>query len=240
MIGNFMKAVAQLDDPRLRQVLWMSILLSFVVFVALWIGLWALATVLPLQAIPGVEWLMQTLGAAFDWLAGFLFVGMLLLFTLMLFPAVVTIIVGFFLDRVADAVESRHYPTLPAARSISLSETVLSTARFALVTAVVNLVALPFYILLLFLPPMNLVLFYLVNGYLFSREYFELVAWRRLDPPAAAQLRRSHRGRLQFAGILLTLLMTIPIVNLLTPVVGTAFMVHVFHQLARRRGDRGE
>jgi len=236
MIGHFMKALAQLDDPKLRQVLWLSILLSLLIFVALWIGLWALAAVLPLQSIPGVDWLMQTMGAAFDWLAGFLFVGMLLLFTLMLFPAVVTIIVGFFLDKVADAVEDRHYPALPPARNISLSETVISTVRFALVTALVNLIALPFYILLLFLPPMNLVLFYLVNGYLISREYFELVAWRRLEPAAAARLRRSHRGRLQFAGILLALLMTIPIVNLLTPVVGTAFMVHVFHHLAGRRG----
>jgi len=237
MIAHFMKAVAQLDDPKLRQVLWMSILLSLVLFVALWIGLWGLATVLPLGAVPGVNWLMETLGAAFDWLAGFLFAGMLLLFTLMLFPAVITVIVGFFLDRVADAVEARHYPALPEARTISLSETVLSTARFALVTLLVNLIALPFYILLLFIPPMNLVLFYLVNGYLISREYFELVAWRRLDPAAAARLRRSHRGRLQFAGVLLALLMTIPLVNLLTPVVGTAFMVHVFHHLNRRRGD---
>ena len=179
---------------------------------------------------------METLGSAFDWLAGFLFVGMLLLFTLMLFPAVITIVVGFFLDQVADAVEARHYSTLPAPRHISLSETVISTARFALVTLAVNLIALPFYVLLLFIPPMNLVLFYMVNGYLISREYFELVAWRRLDPPAAARLRRSHRGRLQFAGILLALLMTIPLVNLLTPVVGTAFMVHVFHHLRRRDG----
>lgn len=235
MIGYFLKAVAQLDDPRLRRVLWISIALSLLLFIALWIALWTLATVLPLDAVPGVSWLAQTLGTAFDWLAGFLFAGMLLLFTLMLFPAAITVIVGFFLDSVADAVEARHYPGLPAARAITLSETVISTLRFALVVAVVNLIALPFYVLLLFLPPMNLVLFYLVNGYLVSREYFELVAWRRLDPPAAARLRRSHRGRLQFAGVLLTLLMTVPLANLLTPIVGTAFMVHVFHHLEARR-----
>lgn len=235
MIGQFVKAAAQLDDPRLRRVLWLSIFLSLLVFIGLWVGLWILSEVLPLDAVPGVTWLRDTLGAAFDWLAGFLFVGLLLLLTLMLFPAVITIIVGFFLDQVADAVEARHYPGLTAARTVSLSETVISTLRFALVTLVVNLLALPFYVLLLFLSPMNLVLFYLVNGYLVSREYFELVAQRRLDPPAATRLRRRHRGRLQFAGILLTLLMTIPLVNLLTPVLGTAFMVHVFHALAPRR-----
>ena len=235
MIGQFLKAARQLDDARLRRVLWLGIFLSLLVFVALWVGLWWLMTVLPMDAVPGVPWLQDTLGAAFDWLAGFLFVGLLLLLTLMLFPAMITVIVGFFLDQVADAVEARHYPALPVPRPISLSETVMSSIRFALVTLAVNLVALPFYVLLLFVPPMNLVLFYLVNGYLVSREYFEMVAQRRLDPAAAARLRRSCRGRLQLAGMLLTLLMTIPFVNLLTPVLGTAFMVHVFHALAARR-----
>lgn len=237
MIGHFSKALAQLSDPKLRRVLWISIFLSLLVFIGLWIGLWILATILPLDAIPGVHWLMETLGAAFDWLAGFLFVGLVLVLTLMLFPAVVIVIVGFFLDQVADAVEARHYPTLPATRRISLSETVLSTARFALLTLLINLVALPFYIILIFVPPMNLVLFYMVNGYLVSREYFELVAWRRLDPASAAQMRRRHRGRLMLAGVLLVFLMTIPVVNLLTPVVGTAFMVHVFHHLRRGQGE---
>ena len=237
MFGHFSKALAQLSDPKLRRVLWISIFLSLLVFIGLWIGLWVLATLLPLDAIPGVHWLMETLGAAFDWLAGFLFVGLVLVLTLMLFPAVVTVIVGFFLDQVADAVEARHYPALPATRRISLSETVLSTARFALLTLLINLVALPFYIILIFVPPLNLVLFYMVNGYLISREYFELVAWRRLDPPSAAQMRRRHRGRLMLAGVLLVFLMTIPVVNLLTPVVGTAFMVHVFHHLRRGQGE---
>ena len=237
MIAHLMKAAAQLDDPRLRRVLWFSILLSLLVFILLWGGLGTLATVLPLDAVPGVPWLKNTLGSAFDWLAGFLFAGTLLLLTLMLFPAVITLIVGFFLDQVADAVEARHYPGLPAPRMISLSETVISSIRFALVTLAVNLIALPLYVVLIFLPPMNLVLFYLVNGYLVSREYFELVALRRLDPPVAERLRRRYRGRLQFAGILLTVLMTIPLVNLLTPVVGTAFMVHVFHSLRARPSD---
>ena len=237
MIAHFMKAAMQLDDPRLRRVLWFSILLSLLVFIVLWAGLWTLATVLPLDSLPGVAWLEKTLGSAFDWLAGFLFAGTLLLLTLMLFPAVITVIVSFFLDQVADAVEARHYPSLPPPRTISLSETVISSIRFALVTLVINLLALPLYIVLMFLPPMNLVLFYLVNGYLVSREYFELVAWRRLDPATAERLRRRHRGRLQFAGVLLTLLMTIPLVNLLTPVVGTAFMVHVFQNLRARPGN---
>jgi len=39
--------------------------------------------------------------------------------------------------------------------------------------------ALPLYI---FVPGVNLVLFYGLNGYLLGREYFAMVAMRRLDP----------------------------------------------------------
>lgn len=233
MIGQFLKAVAQLGDPRLRQVLWLSTLLSLLVFFVLWIGLWLLLSDVPADAVPGLTWLSEKLGKGFDWLAGSLFVIGMLLLTLMLFPAVITVIVGFFLERVVLAVEARHYPQLPAPRDVSLSETVLSTVKFGLIVALVNLLALPFYALLIFIPPMNVVLFYLVNGYLVSREYFELVALRRLDPGPASRLRRGNRGRLQVAGMLLVLLMTIPLVNLLTPVIAAAFMLHVFQAMPR-------
>lgn len=234
MIGQFFKAAAQLDDPRLRNVLWLSVLLSLLVFAALWFGLWLAVENMPTDAFPGMAWLSEKLGDAFDWLAGSLFVIALLVLTLMLFPAVISVIVGFFLERVVLAVEARHYPELPRPRAASLSETVLSTVKFALIVVLVNLLALPLYALLFFIPPMNVLLFYLVNGYLVSREYFELVALRRLEPIAASRLRRRHRGRLQFAGMLLVLLMTIPLVNLLTPVIAAAFMLHVFQALPQR------
>lgn len=235
MLSHLAKAVAQLDDSRLRHVLWLSVGLSVFLFVALWVGLWFAVGAIPAEAVPGVAWLQERLGTAYDWFAGFAFAAGMLLLTLMLFPAVVTLVVGFFLESVAEAVEKRHYPSLPAARDQSLSETVFAAARFALVVLVVNLLALPFYALLFFVPPLNLVLFYLINGYLVSREYFELVALRRVDPPEAALMRRAYRGRLQLGGMLLVLLMTVPLVNLLTPVIATAFMVHVFENLPHRR-----
>ncbi len=95
---------------------------------------------------------------------------------------------------------------------------------------------MPFYLLLIFLPPFNLILFYGVNGYLFGREYFEIVALRRQNPAAAKRLRRRYRGRLFLAGILIAVMMTIPIVNLFAPIVATGFMVHVFEDLKRRAG----
>ena len=51
----------------------------------------------------------------------------------------------------------------------------------------------------------------------------------------ATRLRRAFRSRVLLAGIILTFLMTIPVVNLLAPVLGAAFMVHVVHDLMRRQ-----
>jgi uncharacterized protein involved in cysteine biosynthesis len=109
-----------------------------------------------------------------------------------------------------------------------------SGLAFAAMTVAINLLALPFYLLLIFLPPFNLILFYGVNGYLFGREYFEIVALRRQNPADAKRLRRRYRGRLFLAGILIAVMMTIPIVNLFAPIVATGFMVHVFEDLKRR------
>ena len=98
-----------------------------------------------------------------------------------------------------------------------------------------NLLCLPFYLILMFVPPLNLVLYYVLNGYLISREFFELVALRRMEPAAALNMRQQSRGKIMIAGILLTFLLTIPIVNFLTPVIATAFMVHLFHSLPGRQ-----
>ena len=77
-----------------------------------------------------------------------------------------------------------------------------------------------------------------MNGYLLSREYFELVALRRIGPVEARALRKAHRGRLFVAGVIITLLLTVPGVNLLAPVVATAAMVHLFED-CRQRDARG-
>ena len=46
-------------------------------------------------------------------------------------------------------------------------------------------------------------------------------------------LRRRHRLKLFGAGVTIAFLLTVPVVNLLTPVIATVFMVHVFHGLRR-------
>jgi CysZ protein len=95
---------------------------------------------------------------------------------------------------------------------------------------VLNILALPLY----FVPIINVFVFYLLNGYLLGREYFELVAARRFDAAGTRRLRRKFRGRVMLAGVVIAFLLTVPIVNLVTPVVATGFMLHVFERLRRR------
>ncbi len=236
MIGNFAKAVSQLTDPRLRRVLWLGVLGALGAFAVLWAVVWWLLGWIDPSSIWGLAWLIDWLGETFDWIAGIAFLAGLLVATFLMFPAVVTVIVGFLLEEVAAAVEARHYPQAGDPRRQPMMEVLGSTLKFAVIVILLNLLILPVYLILFIVPPLNLILFYLLNGYLIGREYFELVAFRRLPPEMATRLRRQNRARVLLSGVALTFCMTVPIVNLFAPILGVAFMVHVVHDIMRRTG----
>lgn len=230
MLAALTKAFGQLSDPRIRQVLWWSLGLALAVFIGLWIlfgfllswgGDWLAAW------LQGMGWEGFWLDAA-EWLATLGAFGALLIVSFLIFPGVVGMLIPLFLERVASAVEERHYPGLPPAREQPVAEMLLDALGLVAVTVGLNLLALPFYLIFLFIPPLNLLLFYLLNGYLLGREYYELVAVRRLDHARLKESWRARKGRYLLAGAIITFLLTLPVVNLIAPVVATAFMVHLF------------
>jgi uncharacterized protein involved in cysteine biosynthesis len=156
--------------------------------------------------------------------------------TLLLFPAVATTVLSFLLERIAHAVEASYYPNLGAARRQGIPELIWQALRFTLVMLLVNLVGLVVYIPLAIFFGLGAALYLVINGYLLGREYFELVAMRRLDPRTADALRRTHSGRIWLGGIVLALISTVPFLNLLAPVIGTAAMLHEFEALRTRDG----
>jgi len=217
MFGAFSKAIGQLLDPSMRRVLKISIVGSIVAFVALWFLAGALLTMTHVLAFGWLDFVIDLAGGVAT-----------LVVTWLLFPAVVTLISELLAEDICRAVEAKHYPGQPPAREQSMSETVTESIRFVVVVIIVNLIAMPVYLLLLLVPPLNLFVFYAVNGYLLSREYFELVANRRMDAPAARALAREKRGRLFFAGAAIAFVMTIPVVNLVAPILAISVMVHLF------------
>ena len=239
MVSALAKAFGQISDPAFRRVFALSVLAALIVFALLWVLAWfgldwagaALADWLAGQE-PGGFW-----AELFEWVFGAAGLVGVLVVSFFLFPAVMVLALSLLLEDIARAVERRHYPELPPAREQPLGEAALGALRFVGVTLLLNLLALPFYLLLLFVPPLNLFVFYLLNGYLLGREYFELVAARRFDAAGVKRLRRAHRGRLMLAGVVIAFLLTLPIVNLLTPIVATGFMLHVFEGVRRREAS---
>jgi uncharacterized protein involved in cysteine biosynthesis len=211
-------ALADALRPEQRRAIVTSLCLALALLIALWIGATLLVSSIHLAGIP---WLDTAIAIAGGLAA--------LMLTWVLFPAMTMLILGFFLDRVVAAVERRHYPALPPARHIGIGEALASALRILALALVVNLVLLPVY----FLPPINLFIYYGLNGYVVGREYFELVALRRLDGAAARAMWRWHRGRLVLAGVVIVFLLSLPLFNLVAPVVAAAFMLHVFEGARR-------
>ncbi len=231
MFSALAKAFGQLSDPAFRSVLVRSVLAALVVFIGVWAAAWI-----------GLSWLGEALsswaalepGGFWDkvvgWVVGAAGVAAVLVASFLLFPAVMLIALSLLLDDIAEAVERRYYPELAQARGQPLGEAIASALSFLAKSLVLNILALPLYLV----PLLNLFVFYLLNGYLLGREYFELVAARRFDAEGVRRLRRRYRGQVMLAGVAIAFLLTIPIVNLVTPVVATGFMLHVFERLRRR------
>ncbi len=221
MLSALFRAFGQLGDPAVRRVLWLGAGAALAVLIGLTAAAgWGISHL----HLTGWSWLDTIL----DLLGG---LGAALL-AVMLFPAAIGVITGFLLEDVAAAVERRHYPTLGPPRTQSLGETLGATLRFLVVMVAVNLLGL---VLVYFIPLLNLIAFYAINGYLLGREYLELVALRRVDAATLRTLRRRHSLRVFLAGVIIALLLTVPVLNLLMPVVATAFMVHLFHEFVGNR-----
>jgi len=140
------------------------------------------------------------------------------------------LIMGIFVETVAAAVEAVDYPGLGPPRSQPLREVITVTLKLGLATLLLNLLALPVYLLV---PGINLFLFFALNGYLFGRGYFEMVALRRLDVGEAGRMRSRFAGRILLGGVVIAGLFALPLVNLVAPVIATAFMLHIFEALPR-------
>jgi CysZ protein len=217
MLNDALRAFREIFSPALRRVLWQSLILSVLV-----LALFGVAAQWGLNHLPstGTKWLDE----AVEWLSRALAIVVLI----PLVHPVVSLVAGFFLERAAAQVEATNYPSDPPGRDLSFFRSIGVALRFTILVVVLNLLALPFYLIPLF----NIALFWSLNGYLLSREYFELVAFRHLDEKAATQLRRSRRFRIFLTGILIAMFATIPFLNLLAPLFSTALMVHTYKRIA--------
>jgi uncharacterized protein involved in cysteine biosynthesis len=220
MLSAFLKALTLLKEFAFWRVVSHSIVITIAAFMGLYVIVWA---VLAHVSVADIWWI----DVVVDVLGGFA----VLVLTWMLFPAVATLVISLFMERIITAVETQYYPFLPAPVPLSFWQGLPVVLKFTAAMVMLNLLALPLYLV----PVLNVIVFYGVNAYLLGREYFELVALRRLDARSGQRLRHAHRLQFFIAGLLIAGLLTLPLVNLVAPLLGAAFMVHLVTALAPRQ-----
>ena len=146
-------------------------------------------------------------------------------------PPVSFLVAGLFFDELAEAVEQDIGPEAAGGKAPRLVDAIWLAVKFAAVAVVVNIVAL----LLLLVPGLNAVAFFGANAYLLGRGYFEFAALRYRGLADVRLLQRRFTLQITLAGLLIAALAAIPVVNLLTPLFGTALMVRVHNALVRGR-----
>lgn len=223
-------AFANLFAAETRAVFWKVVGLTLLALVALW---FALRELFAWLALPWIDALLPGTPEWAGWLTFvvgiFASLGLALGLALLLAP-VTAMIAGLFLDDVAEVIEKRDYPGEAPGAPLPLTEAIVSSAKFLGVVILGNMVAL----FLLLVPGINLIAFFLVNGYLLGREFFEFAAMRHRAPGEARLFRRKHRATVFLAGLVLAAFLAVPVLNLLTPLFAAGMMVHLHKMLSAR------
>lgn len=210
---------SQLGDPAILKVLGKSLLITLAIFLLLG---WGLSF--------GFEAALEWAGLEEGSDAGTLLAVLATLIgAWLLFRFVALFVLQFFAEEVVRAVEARHYPeAASAARSLAFHEEMRNGVRSTMRALLVNLVALPFAILLLVTGIGTALLFWAVNAFLLGRELQDMVWLRhRRDTAEIAPLGQGRRFLL--GGAIAALLM-VPFLNLLAPVLGAASATHLVHR----------
>jgi len=228
MFDDFFKAIGQMGDSRFQSVLLKGIGLTLALLIAIYVAfVWTLGLFFPdtinLPVLGDIG-----LGLVLSIGSFFVMIGL----SVFLMVPVASAFTGFFLEEVAEAVEDKHYPYLPPAPHQSFGDMMRDTMGFLGLLIVANIIALVLYLLLNIAAPL---IFWALNGFLLGREYFQMVAIRRLGREGAKAARARHAPKIWIAGALMAVPLSIPIVNLLIPVLGAATFTHMFMRLEGAR-----
>ncbi|MBL8580938.1 MAG: sulfate transporter family protein [Rhizobiaceae bacterium] len=222
-------ALANLFTPAFRSVFLKTLGITLLGLAAAWVVLKRLFDAL---LLPRVDLWLQGLSGGLGWVDVLLGLaaglGLALAAALLIGP-VTALVAGLFLDDIAETVERNDYPRDTPGRALPLGRSIVLSLKFFGIVILGNLFAL----LLLLIPVVNVAAFFVVNGYLLGREFFEFAALRFRPEAEARALRRQNAGTVFMAGLVVAAFMAIPLVNLLTPLFAAAMMVHLHKAVTR-------
>jgi len=235
MFDAAIKALTQMFSPPFRRVLLKSIGLALLMIILVGIGL---NRVFIWLSADGAAWAEASLGGhtvwvVLAWILSFAATLGVITGAVFLMPAVTAFVGSFFVDEIAEEVERTYYPAEAPGRALSLAPAVFEGTKTALLSILVYLCAVPF----LLFAGLGLVIMFVATAYLLSREYFLLAAMRFRSSAEAKEMRRAHRTSIMFAGLPIAMFVSIPIINLATPLFAMAMMVHVHKRLSGPRAE---
>jgi CysZ protein len=216
MLSAASRAFGQVFEKPFRAIFWKMLGFTLAVLLVIWIGLEALVAGF-------VDLPYPWLNTALSILTG---VGAIIGLGFLIAP-VSALFAGLFQDEIADIVEARDYPADPPGKAMALIPSVFLALKFTGVVILGNILAL----FLLLIPGINLVAFFVVNGYLLGREFFEFAATRFMPVEEAKRLRKARGGTVFMGGLVIAGVLAVPILNLITPIFATIFMMHVFKKV---------
>jgi CysZ protein len=229
------KALSQMASRPFRTVLWKSIAVALVLLIILGI---ALQRLLAWLLGSGGIWIEGTIGPSWhvtldvvQWMLAIVAGLGVLVGMVFLVPPVTALVASFFADGIAADVEREYYPADLPGRPLPIGRALLEGGRTALLSLLVYLCAVPF----LLVAGLGFVVFLFANAYLLGREYFHLAAMRFHPVAKAKLLRKRHQSTVFVAGLLIAAFVSVPVINLATPLFATALMVHIHKRLTESR-----
>ncbi|MGL5169100.1 MAG: sulfate transporter family protein [Afipia sp.] len=237
MLDAVFKALSQILSPPMRSILWKSVGLALVLIV---VAAVALQRLLSWLAGAGALWTEGMVGSDYHTFINILswFISIaaglgVVVGAVFLMPAITSLVASVFVDDVADVVEREHYPAERPGVALPVGRAIVEGSKTALLTILVYLIALPF----VFIAGAGFIVFFIATAWLLGREYFELAAMRFRTPEEAKTLRKQNGATVFTAGLFIAAFVSIPIVNLATPLFGMAFMVHMHKRLSGPRPE---
>jgi len=237
MIDAAIKALSQMFAPALRRVLLKAVGLALITITIIGI---LMQRLLSAWAETGANWAEQATGvaphtvwSALAWILSIMAGLGIITGALFLMPAVTAFVGSFFVDEIADVVEHEHYPADPPGRALPFFRALIEGLKIAALALLVYLCALPFVLF----AGLGVIILYLANSYLLGREYFELAAMRFRPPQEAKAMRKANSVYLFLAGMFIAAFVSIPIINLATPIFAMAFMVHIHKKISGKRTE---
>ena len=237
MFDAAIKALSQMVSPPLRSILWKAIGLALVLIA---ITAASLQRLLSWFAGSGEVWAETMLGPDYHtlinvtaWIVSIAAGLGIVVGAVFLMPAITSLVASFFVDDIADHVEREHYPAEKPGTALPAGRALIEGSKTAALTIIVYLLALPFVLL----AGAGFIIFFILTAWLLGREYFELAAMRFRSVEEAKTLRKQNAATVFTAGLFIAAFVSIPIVNLATPLFAMAFMVHMHKRLSGPRPE---